>query len=525
MVLERTRRYARFAIYFILIVGSLLFLLGIGGLGVPAGGQEDRSLTTLTYGLELEGGARITAPLDGYVAEGVQLPSGVSEANISQQVASNLKGADARDIQVYNRPSTGNGPSDQIEVTATSVTKKEFAQALQASGIKYDRVRDGVTKETRQQAVRVIESKISQAGLSAGSVRQVETTGGQNLILIQVPDKSREEVRNLLKERGEVRIDIYYPTGNGEYKTKEAVLTQEDFKRIGSVQGGEGTGTSPRIPVTLTQEGAREFSQAVEETGIAPGGSQCSYRTNPNSTGPCLLTKVDGEVVYAAGMEPSLAESIASGQWQKNPQFVLQTRSIEKANEVALHLRAGRLPASIEFSEATSVYISPSQGQEFKKGSALIALIAMLAVGLKVYTRYRDIRVVAPMLAMALTEVVILLGFATFTGYPISLSVIAGLIAVIGTGVDDLIIITNEVFSKEDLNSQRIFRKRYRKAFWVIGAAAITTILALSPLIVLSLGQLKGFAIFTIVGIIVGVGITRPIYSDILNYLLVKREQ
>ncbi|MFP4530881.1 MAG: preprotein translocase subunit SecD, partial [Halodesulfurarchaeum sp.] len=59
--------------------------------------------------------------------------------------------------------------------------------------------------------------------------------------------------------------------------------------------------------------------------------------------------------------------------------------------------------------------------------------------------------------------------------------------------------------------------------FWVIGAAAATTIVAMSPLTVLSLGDLSGFAIITIVGVLIGVFITRPAYGDILRNLVLAR--
>ncbi|WP_175424062.1 MMPL family transporter, partial [Haladaptatus sp. W1] len=76
------------------------------------------------------------------------------------------------------------------------------------------------------------------------------------------------------------------------------------------------------------------------------------------------------------------------------------------------------------------------------------------------------------------------------------------------------------VMSEGDVNSSRVFQSRFRKAFWVIGAAAATTIIAMSPLAVLGLGDLQGFAIITILGVLIGVLVTRPAYGDILRYLL-----
>jgi preprotein translocase subunit SecD len=126
------------------------------------------------------------------------------------------------------------------------------------------------------------------------------------------------------------------------------------------------------------------------------------------------------------------------------------------------------------------------------------------------------------MLLTASAEVFILLGFASVTGLALNLSHIAGLIAVIGTGVDDLIIIADEILQQGEVATGRVFQSRFRKAFWVIGAAAATTIIAMSPLAILSVGDLFGFAIVTIVGVLIGVLITRPAYGDILRNLVLE---
>ncbi|HMB49894.1 MAG TPA: preprotein translocase subunit SecD, partial [Natronoarchaeum rubrum] len=75
------------------------------------------------------------------------------------------------------------------------------------------------------------------------------------------------------------------------------------------------------------------------------------------------------------------------------------------------------------------------------------------------------------------------------------------------------------VLDEGDVSSGRVFDSRFKKAFWVIGAAAATTIIAMSPLAILSLGELRGFAIITILGVLIGVFITRPAYGNILRRL------
>jgi len=256
---------------------------------------------------------------------------------------------------------------------------------------------------------------------------------------------------------------------------------------------------------------------------IAPGGSRCTYQQNPQNTDPCLLLTVDGEVVNSFGMDPGLGASIQNGDWLRDSSFILTTTSYEEAQRVALNLRAGALPAQLDVLGGTTSYISPTQGESFRTNSLIIGILSVLAVAGVVFLRYREPKVALPMVLTAFSEVVILLGFAAYLGYPLDLAVIAGFIAVIGTGVDDLIIIADEVMSEGDVSSQRVFDSRFRRAFWVIGVAAATTIIAMSPLAALPLGNLRGFAIFTILGVLVGVLVTRPAYGDILRYLMTDR--
>jgi len=325
-----------------------------------------------------------------------------------------------------------------------------------------------------------------------------------------------------------VQVLAYHPVErNGSMVfTNRTVLEQGDFEDIGIAQSGDRLG--PHVPVRIKAEDvdgdgtgeASEFQRDMVETGIAAsGGSNCGW---PGGNGPCLLTVVDGEVVYSAGMSPRLASSMRSGAWERDPGFVLQTGNLSEARDLAINLRAGALPARLDIQGGDVEFVSPRLGSQFRFYSLITGIIAVLAVAGVVFLRYGDPKVAAPMVVTALSEVVILLGFAATVGLALNLSHIAGLIAVIGTGVDDLIIIADEVMAEGDVSSDRVFSNRFRKAFWIIGAAAITTVIAMSPLAILSLGDLRGFAIVTILGVFIGVLITRPAYGDILRNLVTR---
>ena len=535
--MSRLRESWRIVLLAVLIVASAvaLFAPGVGGSGSGANAtnatdtadgsaRSDGGLTNLRYGLELSGGTRIRAPLVGLTAEEVSV-----DANNTTQVAATLTeqlGSEVTPTDVQIRP---RGPeSADVEVFAENVTRQEFARALRAAGVEAspDDIRNGVTDETVGTTVDVLESKVSQAGLSGATVQTVQS-GQETYIQIEVPNANRSEVLDLIGDRGQVRLVAHFPTqqnGTTVYRN-ETVLTREGIASIGTAQPARG-GNPPNVPITLTEEAAGPFAQAMRQFGFTGEGvSACRYEPGGDATdtGYCLYTLVDGQVVFGASMSPDLARDFESGDFERDPAFIITAGNISDANQLQIDLQAGALPTELDIQgEGTTQFILPSLGDRFKLYSLVTGAIAVLAVSVVVYIRYREARIAAPMIVTAFAEVFLLLGFAAAIGYPLDLSVIAGFIAVIGTGVDDLIIIADEVLQQGETSTRRMFRRRFRKAFWPIAAAAATLIVAMAPLSVLSLGDLQGFAIVTIVGVLIGVLVTRPAYGDVLRSLMTR---
>jgi preprotein translocase subunit SecD len=486
--------------------------------------ENDGGPTNLKYGLELSGGTRIRAPVNGLTAENVNVPQGQTAETVQERVAGNLSGVDPGDIGVKFPTQENSRQQTAVEVFSENVSTDEFGTALRQAGYDYESIRDGVTQQTRTTIVETLRDKISQAGLTGGRVQEVETADGENFVVIEMPNANQSEVRDLVTERGQVQVVAVFPaenqSGNGTEYRRVPLMTQGDFRNIGTPQNDPQTG--PHVPLTLKDDVAQEYTRAMNEYGFTNEGIYNCNRGNPDNPGHCLNTVVDGEVVYQADMGDRLAQSLrnAYNNGESINSFIMTTTNMSEARELQIHLQAGSLPASLNMEAGTTYYLAPSLAEEFKLYSLVTGIVAVVAVTVAVFLRYGDPKVAAPMLVTALSEVVILLGFAAAINLPLDLSHIAGFIAVIGTGVDDLIIIADEVMSEGEVHSSRVFQSRFRKAFWVIGAAAATTIIAMSPLAVLSLGDLRGFAIITILGVLVGVLVTRPAYGDILRSLL-----
>lgn len=534
----------RILLLVLVVIASAVALFaptGSGGVGASVSNQTNTSAnnsitisngpTNLEFGLELSGGTRIRASPVGLTAENVKFDP-ANESELERKVANKI-GVIRRDIVVRAQSKKGG----TVEVFDRNVTQTEFAKALQALGkdVQKNDIRNGVTQKTLETAVNVLDRKIKGAGLSGGDAFIAKSaTGDSAYIVVEVPGKTPEQVTDLINEQGTVQIVAHFPVqkNNTTIYRNVSLFTQKAF----TSSPVEQTKTGAAVPITFTDKSAaKNFSHAMRVFGFtSPQGIEsCRYspQSNTSDTGYCLYTLINGEVVNgtitdgkivsAASMgSGGLASTINNHEFVKSPGFVITTGNLSEAQHLRLNLQAGSLPTELNIDTAS--FIQPSLADKFKKFSLITGFIALLAVAGVVSFRYREPRVAIPMIATAFSEVFIILGFAAAVGLAIDLSHIAGFIAVIGTGVDDLVIIADEILQQGDISTGRVFRSRFRKAFWVIGGAAATTIIAMSPLAVLSLGDLQGFAIVTIVGVLIGVLITRPAYGDVLRNLIME---
>ena len=131
-------------------------------------------------------------------------------------------------------------------------------------------------------------------------------------------------------------------------------------------------------------------------------------------------------------------------------------------------------------------------------------------------------KIALPMLFIMVSEIVITLGLVSLLGeffeWRLDIVGIAGLIAAVGTGVDDQIVIADEVLRGADKVYN--WKQRIKRAFFIIFAAFATTLVAMLPLISAGAGLIRGFALTTIFGITIGVFITRPAFASMIESLL-----
>ncbi len=253
--------------------------------------------------------------------------------------------------------------------------------------------------------------------------------------------------------------------------------------------------------VLISQEGAERFAVMTE-------GYEDSM----------MHLFMDGEPVTELSIQRGLIGDVVNEPVVTGSRETREA-ALEEMNRLQSVLDSGKLPVELERVQLDS--ISPRLGEEMIRSSLVAGLGALIVVTLIVFFIYRKKEIIAPVLFTSFSEVVLILGVASIINWTIDLPAIAGIIAAIGSSVDDQIVITSETLNrKEEEGSKYSLKRRIKRAFFIVFTAAATTIMAMTVLGFVGIGMMRGFAITTIIGVLGGVLITRPVYGKILERVL-----
>ncbi|MCX6695197.1 MAG: hypothetical protein NTU61_02735 [Candidatus Altiarchaeota archaeon] len=195
-----------------------------------------------------------------------------------------------------------------------------------------------------------------------------------------------------------------------------------------------------------------------------------------------------------------------------------------RIKETQVLLTSGNLPAKATIESKSTT--PPALGMKFLSYSFYIGIIALITVALIIYLRYRRMDVSLSIIATDISEVVIVLAFAALINWNLDLPSVAGILAAVGTGVNDQIVMTDETLVDRRKDRKQFFNvsEQIKRAFFIIFTAAATIIAAMIPILSIGAGMLKGFAFTTIMGVLIGVLITRPGYAVVIREILKQEE-
>jgi preprotein translocase subunit SecD len=199
--------------------------------------------------------------------------------------------------------------------------------------------------------------------------------------------------------------------------------------------------------------------------------------------------------VYSA---PVIQERIAGGRAQITGRF-----TPEEANDLALVLRSGSLPAPVKILEQRTV--GPSLGEDSIRKGMISIIAAAIVIVLFMVVYYKATGVIADV-ALILNVVLTLAALAILRA-TLTLPGIAGLVLSIGMAVDANILVHERI--KEELRWGKTIRaaidQGYHRAFITIIDSNVTTLIAGLFLYQFGTGPVKGFAVTLCIGILANI--------------------
>ena len=349
-----------------------------------------------------------------------------------------------------------------------------------------ERIRQAV-----DQSIEIIQRRVNELGLVEPTIQRE----GKDRILVQVPglqDPSR--LKQILGKTAKLdfrMVDLSMSPDQAEqaHPTDSEVLDGETpgrkyliEKRV-LVSGGDlvdaQPGFDPRnnepvVNFRFNSTGARKFAEATQA-----------------NVGKPFAIVLDNKVISA----PVIREPILGGSGQISGNFTVQS-----ANDLAILLRAGALPAPLTIIEERTV--GPGLGQDSINagehaayaGAALVIIFMFATYGL--FGLFANIAVAV--------NVAMIFGILSFLGATLTLPGIAGIVLTVGIAVDSNVLIYERI--REEVRAGRsainAIDAGFSRALATILDSNITTFIAAAVLFYIGTGPVRGFAVTLGIGII-----------------------
>jgi preprotein translocase subunit SecD len=348
-------------------------------------------------------------------------------------------------------------------------------------------------RQTIEQSMQIVERRVNQLG----TVEPVIQRQGTDRILVQVPGlQDPTHLIELLGKTAKMEFRMVDTTVPPDQATQGSLPPDDDLLMSASapkvpyvvkkqvlVSGGELSDAQPGfdqrsgepiVSFKFNSTGSRKFAQATAE-----------------NVGQPFAIVLDNEVISA----PVIREPIPGGQGQISGNFTVQS-----ANDLAVLLRAGALPAPLTPIEERTV--GPGLGQDSIEKGELAAYVGSIMVVVFMLVTYRLFGVFAN---IAVTiNVAMIFGLLSLLNATLTLPGIAGIVLTVGIAVDSNVLIYERI--REELRGGRnaisAIDAGFKRALSTILDSNITTFIAAAVLFYIGTGPVRGFAVTLGIGII-----------------------
>jgi protein-export membrane protein SecD len=351
-----------------------------------------------------------------------------------------------------------------------------------------DRVRQSV-----DQSIQIVERRVNELG----TVEPLIQREGQDRILVQVPGlQDPTRLKELLGKTAKLDFRMVDTTVPPDQAVRGSVPPDSEVLM---------SSTSPKTPYVIKKQVLVSGADLIDaQPGFDPrtGEPMVSFRFNSSGSrkfaqatsenvGQPFAIVLDNEVISA----PVIREPITAGSGQITGSFTVQ-----QANDLAILLRAGALPAPLTIIEERTV--GPGLGQDSIEKGEMAAYVGSIMVIVFMLLTYRLFGVFAN-IAVAI-NVAMIFGVLSLLNATLTLPGIAGIVLTVGIAVDSNVLIYERI--REELRGGRnaisAIDAGFKRALSTILDSNITTFIAAAVLFYIGTGPVRGFAVTLGIGII-----------------------
>ncbi|MDR3425190.1 MAG: protein translocase subunit SecD [Alphaproteobacteria bacterium] len=345
------------------------------------------------------------------------------------------------------------------------------------------------------QSIEIVRRRIDETGTREPSIQRQ----GDNRIMVQLPGvDDPERIKNLLGQTAKLTFRLVDETAtaqDGRAPPGEEILPSTDDRRGYVVQKRVMVSGDTLVDAQPSfQDGMPVVSFKFDSIGARRFGE--ATRAN---VGHLFAIVLDNKIISA----PVIREPIMGGSGVISGHFTVQS-----AQDLALLLRAGALPAPIKVLEERTV--GPGLGADSIKAGATASLVGLALVVVFFVFAYGLFGIFADVALMF--NITLIFGILSILQATLTLPGIAGIVLTIGTALDANVLVFERIREEMRLGRSVIgsIDAGYSHALSAIIDANMTTLIASFLLFIFGSGPVKGFAVT------LGIGIITSIFSALM---------
>lgn len=494
----------------------------------------------INLGLDLQGGIHMVLQVetnDALVEEIDQTRERIqNELTEQSAVFAEVRVVEGR-VEISGVAAESTGPVENVLATYTpawSFTSRTAETRTNYTLQMSTAYRRQLATQSVRQAREIVARRVDQYGVAEPTITIYGSGEVQDQIIVELPGvEDFDRVKDLIKSTARLELKLTHPdpSKRGPFPTRDAAniafqgLPADQFQILAYQDRGQGTAQSGFMIVsraaTITGQHLKNARRAQDpysgraEVSFflnAEGVTRFSQATGDN-VGNQLAIVLD-DVIRSA---PNINERIDSDSARITGSF-----TAEEADDLALVLRSGALPARLRILEERSV--GPSLGRDSIVRGIWASGVATLLVVVVMLVVYR-LSAVNALLCLVL-NMLVLMGVLAYFQATLTLPGIAGLILTIGMAVDANILIFERI--KEELRVGKAIRTAvdagFGRVFGTICDTNITTLIASLFLFQFGTGPLRGFAITLAVGLLANLFTATFVSRTVFTLLVQGRE-